>query len=410
MIIPIIILALVFLLIIIRKVGHVNFKVWQIMTLGALAVLITGSISLIDALKSINLEVMLFLFGMFVIGQAFEDSGYLSYISYHFFKRARNLDSILLFIIFGAGIGSALFMNDTLAIVGTPLMLLMATQHKFNAKILLLALAFSITIGSVLSPIGNPQNLLIATNMKNPFIDFLKVLAIPTVINLFALYFLLKMFYKESFHNKKLIHEEQKIKNPSLARVANISLFIVIFLILAKISLYFLGIDFNLVYIAIIGALPVLIYRVFAKRFHIMRKLDWHTLIFFASMFILMESVWMTGFFQELIENTKINLTNTSAILSISTILSQFISNVPLVALYLPILLHSGITTAGLLALAAGSTIAGNLTILGAASNVIIFAKAERHGGPEITFWDFFKIGLPLTIINLIVYWAFLQM
>jgi Na+/H+ antiporter NhaD/arsenite permease-like protein len=84
------------------------------------------------------------------------------------------------------------------------------------------------------------------------------------------------------------------------------------------------------------------------------------------------------------------------------------LSNVPLVALYLPVLQQAGVTTAGLMALAAGSTIAGNLTILGAASNVIIIQNAEKKSGATLTFWDFVKIGMPLTIINVAVYWVFL--
>jgi Na+/H+ antiporter NhaD/arsenite permease-like protein len=61
-----------------------------------------------------------------------------------------------------------------------------------------------------------------------------------------------------------------------------------------------------------------------------------------------------------------------------------------------------------MMALAAGSTIAGNLTILGAASNVIIIQKAEKKSGQTLTFWEFVKIGAPLTVINVAVYWAFL--
>jgi len=61
-----------------------------------------------------------------------------------------------------------------------------------------------------------------------------------------------------------------------------------------------------------------------------------------------------------------------------------------------------------MMALAAGSTIAGNLTILGAASNVIIIQNAETKGQQTLTFWEFIKIGIPLTIINVAVYWAFL--
>ena len=408
-IIPLIVLALVFLLIIVRKVGRVNFKVWQIMTLGALAVLLTGGISFIDAFKSIKLDVMLFLFGMFVVGQALEDSGYLGFVSYKLFRKARNMDMLLIFVIISAGISSALLMNDTLAIVGTPIMLLLARQHKLNPKLLILALAFSITIGSVMSPIGNPQNLLIATQMSNPFVNFFKILIIPTIISLFALFLLLKLFFKEEFNNGELNNYPEKIKNPGLALVAKISLIIVLLLIAAKIALYFFNIDFNMVFIALAGAVPILVYRVFSKKFHIMRKLDWHTLLFFAAMFILMASVWSTGFFQSIIENMKINITSIPMILGISTILSQLISNVPLVALYLPLLQHVGISIAGFIALAVGSTIAGNMTIMGAASNIIIFSKAERRENVSITFWDFFKIGLPLTIINLLTYLVFIR-
>jgi len=407
-IMPLIVLGLVFLMIIVRKVGHINFKVWQIMSLGGLAVLVTGSISIINALKAIKLDVMLFLFGMFVVGQALEDSGYLGYASYKFFKKAKNADSLLLLIIFGAGIASALLMNDTLAIVGTPLMLLLARQHKISKKMLILTLAFSITIGSVMSPIGNPQNLLIASEMQNPFVVFFSHLIIPTLINLGALFVILKLFYKENFHKAKLVHEPYKVENPKLALVAKISVIIVLLLIAAKIILYFFGFDFNMVFIALAGAAPIILYRVFARNFHIMRKLDWHTLLFFAAMFVLMESVWDTGFFQGMITNMKIGITTTPMIMGISTVLSQFISNVPLVALYLPMLQHAGVAAAGLLALAVGSTIAGNLTILGAASNIIIFHKAERNEAVHITFWDFFKIGVPLTIVNILVYWVFL--
>jgi len=71
------------------------------MLFGALAVLITAQITPLDALKSINLDVMLFLFGMFIVGQALDQSGYLSHLSSRFFRKAKTLDSLILFILFG---------------------------------------------------------------------------------------------------------------------------------------------------------------------------------------------------------------------------------------------------------------------------------------------------------------------
>lgn len=103
-------------------------------------------------------------------------------------------------------------------------------------------------------------------------------------------------------------------------------------------------------------------------------------------MFVPMESVWMTGFFQSTITSLKVNIASIPMILTISAIVSQFISNVPLVALYLPMLAQAGASTKELIALAAGSTIAGNMTILGAASNVIVIQNAGKKSGdnPEL--------------------------
>ena len=153
MLIPIIVLTIVFILIATRQIGNIRLQIWQIMSFGAIAVLITGQITASDAVKSINIDVILFLFGMFVVGEALHESGYLSHILYKFFKKADSVDSLILFILFGMGTASALLMNDTLAIIATPAVLLLARKHNISAKLLLLTLAFSITIGSVMSPI-----------------------------------------------------------------------------------------------------------------------------------------------------------------------------------------------------------------------------------------------------------------
>ena len=115
----IIILLIVFILIAVRQVGSVRFEIWQVMLLGALAVLLTGRISPAGAWRSIDLDVISFLFGMFALGQALELSGYLSHVKYKIFKHAASEGQLLLFILFGSGVASALLMNDTIAIVGT---------------------------------------------------------------------------------------------------------------------------------------------------------------------------------------------------------------------------------------------------------------------------------------------------
>lgn len=408
--ISIITLLAVFILIAVRQVGRFKLRIWQVMLGGAVIVLVTREISTLNALKSINVDVMLFLFGVFIIGQAMEESGYLGYLAGKLFRKAHSINAVVLLILFGMGIMSAVLLNDTLAIIGTPVVLALALKTKTQPKILLLALAFAVTIGSVMSPIGNPQNLLIALNdnVPNPFITFLKYLAVPTLVNLFIAFLMLKLFYRKDFRNGYFEEQLQDgIKDPKLAYAARISLVLLVVLILARIIVVLAGvdIDFKLTYIALAAALPVIFYLPW--RPGPIKHMDWSTLVFFAAMFILMQSVWDSGYFQKLIEGSNIDLTSTSMIMGVSVILSQVLSNVPLVALYMPVLAQAGATTAGMMALAAGSTIAGNLTILGAASNVIIVQNAESKGKQTLTFWEFLKIGLPLTIINVAVYWAF---
>ena len=401
----------VFVLIAVRRVGGVHLGLWQIMLLGAVAVLVTGQIGPMPALRAIDPDVMLFLFGVFVVGQALEESGYLFQLSYKLFRRAGTADGLILAVLFGAGFASAFLMNDTLAIIGTPLVLLLARQHHMSPRVLLLALAFAVTLGSVMSPIGNPQNLLISLHgrMENPFVEFFRYLALPTAINLLAAFFILKFFYRESFHGEALVHVRYELRDPPLARLARLSLILIILLVMLKIALVFVlpQVNFRLTWIALMAAAPILLFS--RKRFSILRHSDWRTLVFFAAMFVLMESVWSSGFFQSLMAQWNPDITSKGAIFAVSVLLSQLISNVPLVALYLPLLTHAGAGSPELLALAAGSTVAGNLFILGAASNIIIIQNAERKTGHTLGFVEFARIGIPLTLVNVLVYWFFLR-
>ena len=410
--ISVVILLVVFSLIAVRQVGKIKLEIWQVMTFGALACLLTGQISPTNALMSINLDIILFLFGMFVVGVGLEESGYLSHMSYKIFKRAKTPDELIILILFVIGIASAFLMNDTLAIIGTPVVLHLSRKHNTSPKLLLLTLAFAVTIGSVMSPIGNPQNLLIALegNIKNPFILFFKFLLVPTMLNLVIAFFVLRFFYKDNFHNGSLNHSEEPIKNKDLARLSKVSLYLIIIMVILKISIVTAGIniDFRLTYISLVASLPILILA--KQKYEILKNVDWKTLIFFVSMFILMQSVWDSGFIQGIIGNMNINITNLLMIFIVSIVLSQFISNVPLVALYLPMLLEAGASSKEMVALAAGSTIAGNLFILGAASTVIIIQNAEKKSNETITFLEFAKVGIPLTILNTIVYYVYLSL
>lgn len=393
-----------------RQLFRTRIMIWQIMTAGAAAVLVAGSISPADAARAVNMDVMLFLFGMFVVGVALEESGYLASLAGRIFRRARSVDELVLAVLLGTGFLSAMLMNDTLAIVATPLLLHFARKYEISAKLLLLSLAFGVTIGSVASPIGNPQNLLIALGggVPNPFVTFLRYLALPTAVNLLIAFGVLRIFYRNEFGHRVLNHVSEPLTDQRLALLSKASLVMVVALISFKIVSVSLGFPspIGLTEIALLSALPILLLS--PRRMELAMKVDWRTLAFFASMFVLMESVWDAGFFQGALSGSGLDPTSVPVILATSTLISQFISNVPFVALYLPLLSAFDGTVLGMMALAAGSTIAGNLTIIGAASNVIIVQNGERRGA-VITFTDFIKVGAPLTALNLLVYWIYLS-
>jgi Na+/H+ antiporter NhaD/arsenite permease-like protein len=409
----VIVLAIVFVLIAVRRVGTLRLQIWQVMLAGAIAVLLTGQISPLTAISYVDPTVIVFLLGIFVVGQALTESGYMQYLSYRLFRRAKSVDSLVLLILFAMGLASAFLMNDTLAIIGTPVMLFFAARERINPKLMLMALAFAVTIGSVASPIGNPQNLLIASSGllgAEPFATFFARLAIPTVINLLIAFALLRLFYRDEFRGRRLAHESIKIKDVKLAGICKISLSLLVISIIAYITTLSLKIDmgFNLAYIAVISAAPILILS--EKRARIVRDIDWGTIVFFIALFILVGSVWQSGFINTLMQGSGINFDSMPAIFGVSIIGSQFISNVPMVLLYLKLLSLTKLPVAAVMALAAGSTIAGNMFILGAASNVIIVQNAEKRSGQTLTSLDFAKIGIPLTILSALVYWAFLSL
>lgn len=406
-----IVLAAVLVTIAARQLFRTRVMIWQIMVAGAVVVLLAGSISPAEALGAINVDVMLFLFGMFVVGVALEESGYLASLSYRLLRRARNVDQLVIAILFGAGFLSALLMNDTLAIVGTPLLIHIARKYEVSARLLLLSLAFGVTIGSVASPIGNPQNLLIAVGggVPNPFVTFFRYLALPTAINLLLAYGVLRLLCSGEFGRQTLNHIQETVVDPDLATLSKLSLVVVMVLIAFKIVSVSLGFPspLGLTEIALFSALPILLCS--PRRLELVRKVDWRTLAFFASMFVLMESVWNSGHLQAAMNGSGFEATSIPVILATSAIASQLVSNVPFVALYLPLLSTLDSSVEAMMALAAGSTIAGNLTIIGAASNVIIVQNGEKRG-TAITFTDFMKVGIPLTAANLLVYWIFLSL
>lgn len=399
-----IILVLTCLLIALRPVIRIRLGIWQIMGLAALLCLLTDRISPAKALEAIDWPVIVLLAGMFVLGAGLNRSGGLHRLFHAMGASSTGARSSLLLFMLASGLLSALLTNDTLAIIGTPIALALAATKGIPGSHTLLGLALSVTMGSAISPVGNPQNFIIATYLDNPVLDFLYYLGIPGILGIVAAWGLLCLTLKP----QSLIPAPQL--PPYHPRLWKLSLLGLVLLASSLTLRTVLGSDpYPLWVPALLGALPLL-FSVLTVR-HLAADFDWQTLVFFVALFITVGAVWEEGFLKTLLMEPSINLDHLDTLALSGFGISQILSNVPLVALYAPLLDASRAEPFKFAALAGFSTLAGNLTIMGAASNVIIIQQAEKEKARAFGSGLLLVVGLPATVITvamLLGWWKFL--
>lgn len=391
------ILAVVFLLIMVRRVGKFRLPIWGIMTAGALAALLFQTISISSAISAVQLDVIVFLFGMFVFGAALDKSGLLHSVVLRGFTKAKNKRQVMLIFMITTAAAAALFMNDTVAVIGAPLAMFCAAKFGIPVVRMLLALCFAVTFGSAATPIGNPQNLLIAlSGVPDAFVTFAIYLVVPSVLCLFISYkFLARGISSEAV----VMDKSDDVFDDSLSSICKISFVLILLAVAARIVGSFFGYEVSFIWIAAAGALPLLLFS--SKRLELLKSVDYCTLIFFVSMFILMEAVWESGVLQVLLpESLTVSI---PVMVTAGAVVSQFVSNVPFVLMVLPLLETAAASVPLYMAASAGCTAAGALTILGAASTIIIIQRAEKEG-ESLSFLTFLKSGIPITLAAVVIY------
>ncbi len=418
--VSLVIFVIVYGLIAVRNIRGIRLPMWSIMLVGALAVLLLQIITLDEAYQSINFDVIFFLIGMFVLVSGLEASGLLRYVTIKILEHAKTPNRALWFILLVLGVLSAFLMNDTMALVATPIVLGIARQMQVKSAPLLITLAFGITIGSMMTPIGNPQNLLISLDneMEYPFWIFLQYLGIPTLACIGVTYVIVKQIYKKDLAHasvSQLVATKELITDLNLAKISSVITIIVMlgFFAMGFVKAFGIQTDLNFSHIALIGGLVLLASS--ARRKEILCGMNWQIIVFFVSMFVFMGGLWYGGTiglfssaFPHLDRSDSLSVLN---VVLTSVGLSQLMSNVPFVSVYLPVLHDLGYASQDTIiwmALAGASTLAGNLTVLGAASNVIILETAERRKEKAFSFIEFLKVGSVVTAANITILCAFL--
>lgn len=402
---PLALLLVVAVLVGMRRLGRVDLPPWGVALSGALLAVATGIVSPVQAFFAVHWDVLATLACLFVIGAGIGRSRLADDLLERL-DRAPLSTTTLGLLLAGIALLSALVTNDAVAVIGTPFLLRFSERRGLPPVPLLLLLMAGVTTGAVPSPLGSPQNLLVASspNLGEPFVTFLVQLGPPTVVSLL---FVLLLYRASLPHLARLPHMEPPVlhldedggRTPSY--LALTSILILACLVGLEVTSGMIGRPLALPFagIALAGAIPLLLGP---DRTRSIRAIDWRTLVLFIGLFVLTDGVRSSG----LVEASLTAASGTPAALIVFAVLgSQVVSNVPLVAIALPFVEPHGIQT--LMSLAAGSTIAGHLTPLGAASNLIVLETAARRG-VGVPLRLFVGFGLPLVVVQGLCYWAWL--
>jgi Na+/H+ antiporter NhaD/arsenite permease-like protein len=365
--------------------------------LGAAAFLVTGGVSLDQAKAALDAPTLCVLFGMMLLSSQYGQSGLYSAIA----TRLAGVASgrlLLLGTICAVAALSALLTNDVVCFALTPLLGAVLIRTGRPPRPFLIAIAAAANLGSALTPIGNPQNILIAQRMHLPFLHFVMVCAAPVVLSLGVLYVLLARQLPGGAAAAPAA--STTAADPALFAAQPLDRWQAgkaLLLTAATVALFLSPVPPALTALAIGGA--VLVSRRFPTR-QAMIDVDWGLLALFVSLFVVRGGIEASGW-TEAARNALLSaglpLSHPGVLVPVAALLSNLVSNVPAVMLLLPFVDPHPATG---YALALASTFAGNALVVGSIANLIVAAQAERLG-VRLGFAEHLRIGLPITLISL---------
>ncbi len=394
---------LIFAIIAIRQWLPSWLRIWHVMLAGAVVIVASGQVSPIGAVDYVDWNIIAYLFGVFSIGIALYHGGAPHQASAWLAKHRHGRPAALAGFMVLTGLGAAVYTNDAAAVIGTAVALTLSQAFRVRPTIFLIALCAAVTIGSMLTPIGNPQNILIAAepNFRNPFVAFVTWLIVPTVV---AMVFAFAWFAVRLAREPEIDTSEWQVPEPATTHQtwpAYTAAALLVVLIGADAVIREVAPDLaiELGWLGLIACLPIYLFS--NHRIKLFFEVDWATLIFFVAMFVVTGSVLASGDVENALGPLMEHLDDPNVITAVGFGASQLFSNVPTVEIYLGLL--SEPETPELILLAAMSTLAGNLFIISAASNVIVVQQTEKFGQKPFTFWQFTLINLPVTVVSMII-------
>jgi Na+/H+ antiporter NhaD/arsenite permease-like protein len=377
---------------------------------GATLILVTGVLGLEEAVspKSIDFKTLFLLFGMMIVVGVLRLSGFFERLIGLVLRHITTPKGLLAVTIALSGGLSAFLINDVVCVALTPLVLHLARRMKFDPIPHLIGLATAANVGSTGTITGNPQNIYIGAHSGISYLRFAVRLLPVALLGLVVTYLVVCLVYRRRLAapTERPVNENHDEGVPRSSAHARLQMKALV-VTLTAVVLFFTGLPLELV--ALGAAAVVLLDRIKPEKVY--RQVDWGLLVMFSGLFIVVHAFRVHVVATWGIENWTWLLNRPNDLLSlVSAALSNLVSNVPAVLLLEPV--AQAVPTASRetawLALAMSSTLAGNLTVLGSVANLIVVESAQREG-VTISFWEYCKVGIPLTILTLVLGVAWLQ-
>jgi Na+/H+ antiporter NhaD/arsenite permease-like protein len=335
------------------------------------------------------------LFSMMIIVAHLRLAGGLAAFARFISTRFRHPGALIVALVFVSGVLSALFVNDTICLVFTPIVLDVAAARRQRPLPYLVALATASNIGSASTITGNPQNILIGSVSAISFLRFAAAIGPVSCVGLAVDAALIWLMFRRELQSSTT--EPSPVRAIRTHRPLLIKTLVVTTSVLCG---FLAGYDTALV--AAAGAAVLLVTRRVRPR-KVYAAIDWDLLMLFIGLFVLVSAGEGAGFDRRILALLKpLGVDTIAGLSATAAILSNMISNVPAVMLFTKIVPQLSDPHRSWLALAMASTLAGNMTLLGSIANLIVIEGARRRGH-VLTFWEYARVGVPLSFITIAI-------
>jgi Na+/H+ antiporter NhaD/arsenite permease-like protein len=344
-----------------------------------------------QAYRYVDLGTLVLLFGTMVIVAHLRLAGFFRYVGVAVARHAPTPRALLLGLILASGLLSALFVNDTVCLALTPLVLEVAASLGAGATPYLVALATASNIGSVATLTGNPQNMLIGMASHLGYREFFFSMGPVAAMGLAVDFLVIAAVYRKDLAQpfRARPHPRAKVHPFLVAKGLAAALAMLVF--------FFAGA--NLAVVAFTAGAALLVTRR-VKVEKVFREVNWSLLTLFAGLFVVVGAMQSTGLSEIAFEALHAReVHGIGALTLVTAALSNVVSNVPAVMLFIPLVPQFPDPHRAWKVLAMASTLAGNLTLLGSIANLIV-AEGARRKSP-LSFGEYLKVGVPVTLLTL---------